>query len=250
MDAGLKALFIEKWKKYFPGAGLPVAWYYSDEINSGELEQNKTETRCLIGNLNKVMNGETYIYSVKEPGCLGGKFYTGYAKTLRKNFEYFLSCGIEGEMDGERYKKTPELVSEQLKRQPVITAPQKYLIFKRWDKLNEDDEPKAVVFFATADVLSGLFTLANYDEADLNAVITPFGAGCSSIIQYPMTEAQSDNPRCVLGMFDISARPHIPAGTLTFAVPMGKFIRMIHNMEESFLITKTWENVKHRLEQK
>lgn len=26
------------------------------------------------------------------------------------NFEYFLSCGIPGKLEGERYKKTPELV--------------------------------------------------------------------------------------------------------------------------------------------
>jgi len=28
------------------------------------------------------------------------------------HFEYFLSCGIPGKLEGERYKKSPELVKE------------------------------------------------------------------------------------------------------------------------------------------
>jgi hypothetical protein len=39
-----------------------------------------------------------------------------------------------------------------------------YIVFKRWDKLDEGDDPTAMVFFAVSDALSGLFTLANFDE--------------------------------------------------------------------------------------
>jgi hypothetical protein len=49
-------------------------------------------------------------------------------------------------------------------------------------------------------------------------------------------------------MFDVTARFYVPKETLTFAVPMNKFIRIVHNMEESFLITRSWEKVKKRLE--
>jgi hypothetical protein len=45
----------------------------------------------------------------------------------------------------------------------------------------------------------------------------------------------------------VSARPYVPEETLTFAVPMNKFTRMVHNMEESFLITRSWEKVKKRM---
>ena len=50
-------------------------------------------------------------------------------------------------------------------------------------------------------------------------------------------EGKTDRPRAILGMFDVSARPYVPADTLSFAVPMAKFQRMIDNMEESFLTT-------------
>ena len=141
--------------------------------------------------------------------------------------------------------RTPELVRELFKDVPVFTAPAKYLIFKRWDALDEKDQPQVVVFFAPPDVLSGLFTLANFDEADLNGVYCPFCAGCGSIVKYPFIERESSRPRAVLGMFDVSARPFVPAATLSFALPMNKFTAMVGDMDESFLITKSWKAVRN-----
>jgi len=48
-------------------------------------------------------------------------------------------------------------------------------------------------------------------------------------------------------MFDVSARPCVPENVLTFAVPMNKFVRMIDDMEESFLITASWAKVNQRI---
>ena len=150
-------------------------------------------------------------------------------------------------MEGERYKKSPELVKEYLKNNPVFEAPAKHLVFKRWDKLTDEDDPEAVIFFAAADVLSGLFTLANYDRADPDGVICPMGAGCSSIVAHALSESKKDHPRCVLGMFDVSARPCVPPNTLTFTVPMSRFVQMIQNMDESFLVTESWNAVRERI---
>ena len=49
-------------------------------------------------------------------------------------------------------------------------------------------------------------------------------------------------------MFDVSARPFVPGGVISFATPMAKFARMIENMDESFLITGSWAKVRHRIE--
>ena len=60
-------------------------------------------------------------------------------------------------------------------------------------------------------------------------------------------EKASARPRGVLGMFDVSARPYVPKNTLSFAVPMKKFVRMIEHMDESFLITPSWDKVRKRI---
>jgi len=162
-------------------------------------------------------------------------------------FEYFLSCGIPGELEGERYKKSPQIVKELLAKQPVFKAPARYIVFKRWDMLEALDKPEVVIFFSRPDVLSGLFTLAGFDVSEPNGVIAPFSSGCAAIVQNPYLEKDSSEPRGIIGMFDVSARPYVRADELTFAAPMNKFESMIGNMEESFLITQSWKMVQKRI---
>ena len=247
MEKKFQDLFMNQWKKYFPHVELPITYYYSDQINPDDVSQSKNTDRCLIGNLNRVREGYPFVYSAHSPGCSGGKRYSGFSRKLRPNFEYFLSCGIPGKMEGERYKKTPELVQEYLKNHPPFKAPGKYLVFKRFDKLSDSEEPLALIFFATPDVLSELFTLANYDRKDPNGVIAPMGSGCSSILNYPYEESKSEQPRCILGMFDVSARPEVPAGILTFSITFNRFQELVNNMDESFLTTSSWNLVRNRL---
>jgi hypothetical protein len=247
MDTQLNEFFINRWKRYFGNTELPICYFYTDQVSEDDLRQSVNENRCLIGNLNRVREGWTYVYDAETPGCPGGKRFSGFVTELRPGFEYFLSCGIPGKMEGERYKKSPELVMEFLKSNPTVEALGKYLVFKRWDKLAEKERPLAAVFFAKPDVLSGLFTLGNYDLAATAGVIVPMGSGCASILNYPLLEAKSEQPKCVLGMFDVTARPCVPAETLTFTVPMKRFEQMINNMDESFLITESWNAVRDRL---
>jgi hypothetical protein len=171
----------------------------------------------------------------------------GYDTQRSEHFRYFLSSGKPGVVDGERYKRTPEIVDEITAGHVSLPAEGRCYTFRRWDKLARDDNPDVVIFFARPEVLSALFTLANFDQADPNGVICPFGSGCSSIIHYPRLEQQSDHPRAVFGMFDPSARPCVPVDILTFAIPMKKFENMIGSMDESFLITKTWDSVKTKI---
>jgi hypothetical protein len=247
MKPDLNETFISRWKKYFPKAELPIAYFYTDEISAKEMESTEKEHRCLICNVHHVQSGKPFIYSSQSSGCPGGKRYTGFSQELRPDFEYFLSCGIPGKMEGERYKKSPRLVKAFLKESIPFKAPGKFLIFKRWDTLSENEQPLAVILFASADVLSGLFTLANFDRADRHGVITPMGSGCASIIYYPFEESKSKDPRCILGMFDVSARPCVPENTLTFTIPMTRFVEMLQNMDESFLSTESWNVVKKRI---
>jgi hypothetical protein len=247
MDTAFSQRFISRWEKYFDGADLPICYFYTDQVQEEDLKETVNLDRCLIANLKRVQDGYPFVYHYHTPGCSGGKRYTGFTKKLRPKFEYFLSCGIPGELEGERYKKSPQLVQEYLKSHPPFEAPGKYLVFKRLDKLTEGEKPLAVIFFATPDVLAGLFTLANYDRADPYGVICPMGSGCASIINYPFEEAQRENPRCILGMFDVSARPGVPQAKLTFAIPIQRFEQMVDNMDESFFTTKSWEAVRTRL---
>ncbi len=247
MDIGRKKKFMELWQRYFGDTELPISFYYTDQEGSAEKVKPPAGRQCFIGALAKVRKGQSLCFDVDSIGCRGGKRYLGFSEQMVPRFEYFLSCGIPGKLEGERYKKSPELVKELMKKMPLFKAPAPFIVFKRWDILDEADDPQVVIFFARPDVLAGLFTLSNYDEVEQNGVIAPFGAGCSSIVMYPYLERDSQRPRALLGMFDVSARPFVPKEDLTFAAPMNKFDRMIDNMEESFLITSSWEKVRKRI---
>jgi hypothetical protein len=136
---------------------------------------------------------------------------------MSEDFEYFLSYGIPGKIEGERYKKSPEIVREYMKKRSIFIAPKKYIVFKRWNQLSKQDDPKA-----------------------------PFGSGCMSIISFPYAETKKETPHSIIGMFDPSARPYVQSDRISFAIPMNKFTNMINNMQESFLITSTWETIRKR----
>jgi len=247
MDITRKDQFVRLWTEYFDAAELPIVFYYADDPGAVDLVPPPGGHRCIFAELSRVRDGQSLCFEAQSIGCFGGQRYAGFSAAAMPNFEYFLSCGIPGKLEGERYKKTPELVTQWTEEVPQLQAPARFIIFKRWDRLEESDEPEVIIFFARPDVLSGLFTLSNFDRAEPDGVWSPFGAGCASTIQYPYLEKESDTPRAILGLFDVSARPFVSSDTLTFSVPMKRFQQMIANMEESFLITKAWATVRKRI---
>ena len=246
MEIELKDKFIELWRKYFLDAELPIACYFSNNYSNAVKVKTPTHWRCVICDLARVRRGESLAFDIDSLSCNGAKRYFGFTDYIRDDFEYFLSCGNE-RVEGERYKKTPEIVLETMKNRQKLPVSGNYIIFKRWDNLRGDDKPDIIIFFAKPDVLSGLFTLANYDRIEPNGVITPFSAGCGSIVHYPYLEIKSDEPRAVIGLFDVSARPCVQNDILSFSVPLVKFKKMVDYMEESFLITDSWKKVMKRI---
>ncbi|MDX9772069.1 MAG: DUF169 domain-containing protein [Bacteroidales bacterium] len=246
MNLELRDTFILLWKKYFGDSELPVTFYYSYSDGSVQFAEKPKGWSCIVCELAKVRNGISLVYNAERITCGGARRYLGYSDKMRPGFEHFLSCG-NGKTEGERYLRTPELVREFMKAQRILPVSGMNIVFKRWDKLEEADEPDVVIFFATPDVLSGLFTLANFDQSEPNGTIAPFGSGCASIIHFPFLEGLAERQRAVIGMFDPSARKCVPENVLTFALPMRRFEKMISYMEESFLITDTWTVVRKRL---
>jgi uncharacterized protein (DUF169 family) len=246
MKTELKDKFLMLWKRYFGNAELPITFYYTTGDGGAERAEKPKSRSCIICELAKVRNGRSVVYNADTLACGGARRYLGYTDKMRSGFEFFLSCGND-QVEGERYIRTPEMVKEIMKNQKTLPIEGKNIVFKRWDNLTANDDPDVVIFFTRPDVLSGLFTLANFDQPEPNGTFTPFGAGCGTIVYYPYLESISERQRAVIGMFDPSARPCVPEDVLTFAVPMKRFERMIGYMEESFLITGTWTTVSDRI---
>jgi uncharacterized protein (DUF169 family) len=248
MDTDLRDRFTALWNQYFPGAELPLALEFRKESGDSQKVPAPSGHRCIICQIGRARIGKPLVFDSCSVTCGGGLMYTGFSNKRPPNFRYFLSHGKEGVVEGERYKQTPEMVDAWEKTIPPFSSEGNEMVFTRWDQLTGKDNPEVVIFFARPEVMCGLFTLANFDQGSPDGVICPMGAGCSSIIYYPWLEQQKDDPKVVLGMFDPSARPCVPVDVLTMAFPMKRFSTVIGYMEESFLVTKTWETVKKKIE--
>ena len=241
----------EHWKQFCKTLGLkesPLGIYYTRDKPEGITLKTGIHL-CMIGFLKKARkNGKTVYFDKNHFGCPGGAYYMGFLESPRPDIEYFLSCGIPGQMEGERYVKTPELARKYIEKVKPRPAPAPYCVFKPIEQFQRDEKPEIVVFFAPPDILSGLFTLTNYSLERTDGVYTPFGSGCSAILTHPLKEAEKEDPRAILGMFDVSARPMVEKDTLTLSVPFPLFLGLLENASGSFLQTGSWKKVLQRIQ--
>ena len=81
MRPGLKQQFLDRWTKYFPGAELPLAFYYTDD--PGEVELFRTaDSHCVIEDIYSVRQGRSLSFDTKSVTCFGGKRYLGFSTAL------------------------------------------------------------------------------------------------------------------------------------------------------------------------
>jgi len=242
----------ESWKQFRETLGLresPLGIYYTNDKPEG-VTPKEGISGCMIGLLqNARKKGKTVYFDKNHFGCPGGGYYMGFLEKARPDIEYFLSCGIPGELEGERYIKTPELARKYFGLMKPRPAPANYCVFKPVESFQQGNaQPEVVAFFAPPDILSGLFTLTNYTLETTEAVYSPFGSGCSTILTYPLKEDEKEAPRAVIGMFDVSARPMVEKEILTIAMPYSVFAKLLENVSGSFLQTESWKKVLHRIE--
>ena len=237
-DAMMDALGMQEY---------PVLFRYVDDLPKDTLLPPEGARTCLFALLARTRKeGRPVALSAAHHGCAGAGYYLGFLATPREGIGEFLSCGIPGKMEGERYLKTPALARTRIAQAPVRPAAGRYGLFTRADGPPYGETPQTVVFFATPDQLAGLHMLAGFDRDD-DAVAAPFSSGCGAIVTLPLAEGARPQPRAILGLFDPSARPFVEARLLTFAVPYAMFERMAGNVAESFLTGRTWGAIRKRI---
>jgi uncharacterized protein (DUF169 family) len=250
-DKTMNLFSEESWKQFREILGLkesPLGIYYTNDKPEG-VAPKEGISGCMIALLqNARKKGKVVYFDKSHFGCPGGAYYMGFFESPRPNIEYFLSCGIPGEMEGERYIKTPERAREYFAKMIPRRAPATYCVFKPIEKFQVEEKPEVVVFFASPDILAGLFTLTNYALERTDAVHAPFGSGCGTILTYPLKEAGKEQPRAILGMFDVSARPMVEKDVLTIAMPYSIFLKLLENVSGSFLQIESWKKVLQRIQ--
>ena len=203
---------------------------------------------CVIGNIWRARKQKTAAYFSREQfGCLGGAFYLGYLRPQLHFIAHYVSTGIPNHLEGEHYLESPEVTRNFFETIDPRPATASFCVFKPVSQFADPEQPELVTFFARGETLSGLNQLATFVTNDFEAVQSPFGAGCSNIVTWPLRYLSQGKLKAVLGGWDPSDRKFLKPDELTFTVPWEMFQRMIARWEESFLTTKTWAVVQKKI---
>jgi len=245
---------VQSAERFTRALGLnqqPVAIYYSDELPSeAHTFEPDAGWACIVNLFVKAAQGQACAADKHTSGCGGAMRQLGFDNSVREHFYEFLSCGVPGKVEGERYIRTPEIAERFIREQYWRPAPARWCVFMPWPQVPADITPEIVVLFERPDVISGLVVQADYTREAVDTTVVRFTSGCGSVVMVPLSEAESDDPHAVLGMTDISARKFFGQELLSYAVPWDLLLRMEADLGESFLIQEPWLTVRQRGENK
>jgi hypothetical protein len=226
---------------------MPFAVFSSDSVPEGALTPKNS--RCVIGVLRLARKKKLPAVSMNHDSlCPGGRVYMNLEGAVSDFIPAFVSTGMEGVFEGERYCKNPEIVSRYLDQVRLEADPLPYRVFKPIDMLDQNEIPEVIVFFENPDILSGLFTLVQFEAGDNETIVAPFGAGCAGVYTWVKRYLQDGKERAVIAGFDPSARPFMAPDELTFSMPYSMFKRLMGCYRESFLFTHSWQTIKKRIQ--
>jgi uncharacterized protein (DUF169 family) len=224
----------------------PVAVMWTDEMPEGAIHFQDGKWGCVVALIKAASQGKIAAATEATTVCRGGRAGLGFSGYEHGQIEYFLSTGSEASPKCERYKKTPELARTFIDTIPRI-QPGKCMVFKPLHMVSARELPQCVIFLVNVDQLSGLVTLANYDQPTQDNVAVRFASGCGQAVLYPLFAEEAKDKTCYIGMTDPSARKVIGRDQLSFSIPYSRFLEMEREAEGSFLTTDTWEIIKKRI---
>lgn len=202
---------------------------------------------CVLGHLRLARKKGTPAYFSKDRwGCLGGAFFLGFNKPQLETIVRFVSTGIPDVLEGEYYFPSPEAARGYYETLDPDPAPERFCVFKPVTTFGPYEVPQFVTFFARPEVISGLHQLTLFVTDDAEAVMSPWGAGCTNLVAWPRKYLAQGKLKACLGGWDPSCRKFLGVDEITFTIPFEMYQRMLDHWQESFLTTKTWEFVRQR----
>lgn len=255
----------------------PVALLFTDDRPEGAGQFAQGAWGCVMFMFAAATWGRSALFDRDSFGCFGGGVGLGFGNRYESfpggipGFCRFLSTGNASDpagkaigegmraagareefvnhfLHGERYKKSPALVEAFVQEVPMTEVPTRYVVLRPLSQIDQaQEEPVSVSFLVTADQLSALTILANYDRPGLENVAVPYVAACQVLGIMSYREARSDNPRCLIGLTDISARKFLKGQNacdkMTFTIPFKRLLEMEESVAGSFLEGNTWADV-------
>lgn len=251
----------------------PVALVWSDEKPVGAIEFGRDKFGCVMYHLVAAAKGRTAVIGRDTYGCVGGGVGMGFGECYRdfpggcEGFYRFLSNGnandetgrqigegiaasgnkemAEDYLQGECYLKNPEAAKCFVSAIPIQDISAKYVVLKPLAETDlESEDVHSITMLVDPDQMSALVVLANHEHPERENVAIPFAAGCQVIGVFMYHELDSDTPRALVGLTDITARKHVRKilgkDVMSFSMTPAMFKEMEENVDGSFLKRNAW----------
>lgn len=254
----------------------PIVLIKTDKAPEDAIGPKSARGGCIMAFISKVItSGKTAVFTKETCSCNGGKVALGFGAGFEtpeaiENHCCFLACGLDSADDKEKYgeflsnlpKPTREMfsVGERIftdyetakenitKHRPIYNNEEKYVVFKPLEDLEEGEIPSSVIFTVNPLELSALIHLDGSWRSDYAYTITAQSAACQDMGNMVFKQAESDNPRPVLGLSDFAGRKHIrkviPDEYLTYALTWDLFLKLEEISKKSIFQTPVWEKFK------
>ncbi len=252
----------------------PVALVWTDKRPVTALEFARDKWGCIMYHLVAAAKGRTAVIGRDTYGCPGGGVGMGFGNCYRdfpggcEAFYRFLSDGNAsheeakaiGEgmaasgntemandfLHGECYLKNPEAAKCFVDNMPIQDIPADYVVLKPLAETDlESENVRSITMLVDPDQLSALVVLANHEHPERENVAMPFGAGCQLIGVFMYRELDSDVPRGLVGLTDLSARKNVRRvlgkDVMSFSMTPAMLREMEANVEGSFFERDTWK---------
>ena len=122
MDIKIKERFVKAWGKYFPGSELPIAGFYSNELNNVKFpnapKPNSKGFTCIFSQIAPVRKGRARAFNKENLGCFGSFLPFGFDTEVTEEVKNYI-CNVE------RTKKSYDHLDSMYKHRPPKQAPAK-----------------------------------------------------------------------------------------------------------------------------
>jgi len=226
---------------------LPVGMFFSENKPSKAIGFKSKGNGCILPLIFQGAKGKTVAFDHDTTGWNCSAFYLGYQDWIFEGIECFLSDGVVNGRMGERFIKTDKQAKSFVEKFKPEILNKKITVFKPLADFEEDEKPELVIFFANADQISALVYLLHFNAPERDdLVVTSFISGCGSVVTLPLKLKREGKRQAVWGLHDISVRRRLPKDLMTLTMPYELLSEINNDIDQSFVITENWKELKER----
>ena len=236
----------------------PVGIFFANDTAKCDVDASPEKRNCVMPLLMAASEGKTLSMDEKSCNCAGGAvgccFGDGFAR-LNPEIQKLLSQGYGDNAppampafmkEGERFFCTEEIALKWRASLPYSERAYPRIVFAPMSRWNEVGVPDLVFVFTKPDSLSAKVSMLCSHNGRFDNTIAPYGSACQSIL-FAAKQLDEQQPKAVMGLFDISQR-YVPlAKDLSLTMPYCLWEGLAQDLDKSCLTTHSWRAIEKRI---